>query len=151
MKTISILVAGLVVALPPVASAHDSAPIYRELSRQASLIDDGRRSGDLSRSEMRQLLDEQSNIRSMLQDAEYDGSLTGREVRLICAAQDEARRNIREQTNNDDVAYWRVREGDKDELGYPRELSRSGQAPGSGWGHGWGNRWGWGYGRHLWN
>ena len=164
MKTISIIAAGLAIALPTMASAHDASPLYRELGRQSSLIEDGRQTGDLTFQEVNSLQGEQSSIRSMLMGAQYDGSFTQSEYRMVENALGASARHIRQERRNDHVAYWRVRgshnsvnsvNSGEDELGYPRELSRDGQGPANGWGNGWGRRWGWGnrwgYGRQSWN
>jgi hypothetical protein len=157
MRTVSILAASLAIALPTIASAHDASPLYRELARQRSLIEDGRRSGDLTFQELTTLQGEQNDIRYMLMDAQYDGSFTSPEYRKVESALWTAARNIRNERNNDHVAYWRIRgsgSSGQDELGYPRELSRDGQGPANGWNNGWGRRWGWGnrwgYGRQSW-
>lgn len=146
MKMLPLIAAGFATLIPTMASAHDSSPLYRELNRQASLIEQGRRLGDLTFQEVNSLQGEQSSIRSMLMSAQYDGSFTASEYRMIEHALSASARNIRLEKNNDHVAYWRIRGSSRtvnsgeDELGYPRELSRDGQGPANGWGRRWGRQ-----------
>lgn len=143
----TLLAAGILAASTGLAAAHDTTPIERELTRHAQLIEDGRRSGELTLSEVRQLQDEQSRIVWMLRAARYDGNVTKREFDAICDAQEAATRSISYEMADADTSRWRQRygRGDRD-----RDYGYDGY--GRGWGRGWGyggwggGRWGSGYG-----
>ena len=139
----------LLAASTGLAAAHDTAPIELEMQRQAQAIEDGRRNGDLTWMEARQLNDEQSRIGWMLTQARYDGTVTAREVHAICDAQETAKENIATEVADSDVSRWRRWTSGRDDRGH-------GDGYGAGYGHdrwgwgdrgGWGQRWGLGFGR----
>jgi hypothetical protein len=136
-----ILAAGILVATTGLAAAHDTTPLEREMSRQAKLIEDGRRMGDLTFLELRRLQEEQVHIGWMLDDARSDGSVTAPEYRSVERALQGARRNIRAEASNDHLARWRLESSDgNSEAGFEGPRVRPWR-----WGFG---RWGSGYGRY---
>ena len=134
----TLLATGLLAASTGLAAAHDTTPIEREMRRQSQLIEDGRRSGDLTWLEVRQLNGEQSRITWMLTQARYDGNVTRREFDAICDAQEQAKSNIAYEVADEQTSRWRRSYSGRGDRGF-----------GSGYGNGWGGygRWGWGYGR----
>ena len=146
----TLLAAGLLAASTGLAAAHDTTPIEREMRNQAQLIEDGRRDGSLTWQELRQLNDEQSRIAWMLTQAQYDGSVTAREVGAICDAQEVAKSNIELEVADSDTSRWRRWYAGRDDRGHDSTGNGWGRRDdnGRGWG-GWGGygRWGSGYGR----
>ncbi len=134
------LAAGLIAASTGLAAAHDTAPVERELRRQAQLIEDGRRTGELTFQEVRMLTGEQSRIGWMLTQARYDGTVTRSEFNAICEAQEVAKSNIAFEAADSDTSPWRRRYADRYDRGYGDGWGRRDDTYGR-WG-GWG-----GYGR----
>jgi len=97
----------VLVATPFAAEAHDTTPIERELASQHTLIQDYRRTGELTRIEYRRLMREQRNIDNALRRARTDGHVTGREFRNICNVLEASRENIDREAS--DWQYSRFR------------------------------------------
>ena len=135
----TLFAAGLLAASTGFAAAHNTAPLEREMARQARSIEDSRRLGDLSSSELRQLQDEQSRIAWMLEQAQSDGSVTSPEFHSVEDALAEAKQNIATEARNEHVAEWRDGRSDRTGSDYNYERPRHNR-----WGFG---RWGWGGGR----
>ena len=135
----TLFAAGLLAASTGFAAAHDTTPLEREMARQAQSIEESRRLGDLTESELRQLQDEQSRIAWMLEQAQSDGSVTSTEYHSVEDALAEAKQNIATEARNPHVAEWRVRSSDGNGSDYNYERPRHNR-----WGFG---RWGWGGGR----
>jgi hypothetical protein len=138
----TLLAATFLAASTGLAAAHDTTPIERELSRQARLIEDGRRSGELTIPEVRMLESQQSRIVWMLRAARYDGNVTKREFNAICDEQEAAGRSIVAESTDADVSRWRRYRADRDD--WDRDYDRGYDR---GWGRGWGGYGSWGYGR----
>lgn len=106
MKTVALALAALA-ASASIATAHDTSRIDRAQSVQSSYIEQSRRSGQLTRSEYRELQAEQNRIAEMERRAKADGNVTGREYRAIREAQVDARRHIWSESHDRDVSIWR--------------------------------------------
>ncbi|MGQ0674275.1 MAG: hypothetical protein ACT4N2_15550 [Hyphomicrobium sp.] len=133
-----IFAAGVLAASTGMAAAHDTTPIERELRLQAQTIDDGRKNGDLTWHEARELWDEQARIVGLLRQARSDGTVNRREFNAIRDAQSEARETISAELTDGDFSRWRRWYAKREERGYGSDYDRGG------WGYG---RWGYGYGR----
>ena len=90
------------VALTTTASAHDSrqAEIERREAIQEQRIQAGRRSGEITRSEARQLEAEQARIRQLERNALRDGHIDRREAAQIREAQNQASRHITQESTD---------------------------------------------------
>ena len=98
-----ILFAGMATA----AFAHDTRIVDRVQSRQAYVIEDGRRDGSITRREYRQLKNEQAYIADLERRARADGRVTHREFREIRNAQHQARLHIARERSDGQVNIWR--------------------------------------------
>ena len=90
------------VALTTSASAHDwrQAEIDRREAAQEQRIQAGRRSGEITRSEYRQLEAEQAHIRQLERNALRDGHIDRREAAQIREAQNQASRHITQESTD---------------------------------------------------
>ena len=105
MKILSLATLALI-ATTAVASANDNR-IDRRESIQERRIQEGVRSGDITRREYRQLEAEQARIRSMEREAKRDGRVDRREAAAIERAQDAASRHIaQERHDSERRGYW---------------------------------------------
>jgi hypothetical protein len=107
MKTLTVATFALL-AMTAAASAHDSAQgrIDRRESIQESRIQQGVRSGEITRREYRQLEAEQARIREMERQAKRDGHIDRREAAAINRAQDAASRHITQEKHDSDRRRW---------------------------------------------
>jgi hypothetical protein len=97
MKTL-VAATAIVAALSTVAAAHSSTDrIDRRQAAQQRSIQEGVRSGEITRHELQRLQAEQGRIRELERRAERDGYVDRYERRRIEAAQDAARRHIAEE------------------------------------------------------
>lgn len=101
MKTLTVATLALV-AMTAVASAqgYTADRIDRREDRQERRIQDGVRSGDITRREYRQLEAEQARIREMERHAKRDGRIDRYEAAQIERAQDAASRHIAQERND---------------------------------------------------
>lgn len=98
MKTIAIAAAALV-AISTSAFAQSNR-IDRREDNQERRIEQGLRSGDLTRNEARQLKAEQDRIDAMQRAAKRDGHIDRREAAQIERAQDAASRHIAQERHD---------------------------------------------------
>lgn len=103
----TVLALAVLAATPFAATAHDTTPIEREMSRQFNLIKQYRRNGDLTRVEYRRLMREQGYVGNLLRQARSDGHVDRHEFRRICNVQEAAIDNIRDEAS--DWQYSRFR------------------------------------------
>lgn len=107
------------VASTGIASAHDGysssygygygtgSQIDSRQAYQANRIEAGRRSGEITRSEYRQLQAEQARIRQLEAQAKRDGHIDPWEAARIRRAQNEASQHIREEASDAQRRGWR--------------------------------------------
>ena len=108
MKTLTVAALALI-ATSAAASAYDSrdARVDRREAIQERRIQEGVRSGDITRREYRQLEAEQSRIRALERNAKQDGHIDRREAAALDRAQDAARRHISaEKHDGERRGYW---------------------------------------------
>lgn len=110
MTKIVLVSALALIATTSIASAYDSrqAEIDRRQARQEQRIQQGVRSGQITRSEYRQLEAEQARIRQLERNAKADGRIDSREAAQIREAQNAASRHIR-QESTDSQRRWFAR------------------------------------------
>ena len=111
MKTITVAAIALA-AMTAAASAqgYSGDRIDRREANQERRIQEGRRSGDITRQEARQLEAEQARIRDMERQAKRDGVVDRREARQIERAQDQASRHIAQERNDSERrGLWQKR------------------------------------------
>lgn len=111
MKTLTLATFALL-AMTAGALAHDGTQnrIDRREYTQEQRIQQGVRSGEITRREYRQLEVEQARIREMERQAQRDGHIDRREAAAIDRAQDNARRHIwQEKHDADRRANWNRR------------------------------------------
>jgi CRISPR/Cas system-associated endoribonuclease Cas2 len=106
-KTAIISVLSLI-ALTSTASAYDGqSEIDRREWLQEQRIQNARRSGELTRSEYRQLEAEQARVRQMERNALRDGHIDRHESAQIRRAQNEASRHIYQESHDGERrGYW---------------------------------------------
>ena len=108
MLKIATLATAIITAMTVTASAHESSkPIDRTMALQARQIEDGRKSGDLTRREYRALKVEQDRIADQERAAYADGYLSRREARELKNAQKEANMQIRQESNDRQISWYR--------------------------------------------
>jgi predicted ATPase with chaperone activity len=111
MKTLSIaLAAAGLVATTSIAGAHHETygrKIDSVQATQQRQIEHGRYSGELTRREYRQLLEEQAKIAELERKAKADGYISTREYREIKKVQSEANAHIRDESSDGNVSFWR--------------------------------------------
>jgi len=110
MSKTHVLALGAAIALAATAgaaSAHSTKQIDRIQERQFEAIEDARLKGDLTKREYRQLLEDQNRIADLERAAKSDGKVTGREVRVIKEAQQDAREHIASEANDGQKAWLR--------------------------------------------
>ena len=109
MKKIIVAAALGLVAMTSVASAYDyrQSQIDAREHQQERRIQEGVRSGQLTRSEARQLEAEQARIRQMERNAQRDGRIDRREAAQIRQAQDNASRHIYQEKHDSETARTR--------------------------------------------
>jgi uncharacterized membrane protein YebE (DUF533 family) len=107
MKTLTIAALALV-AMTAGAAAYDArdARIDRRENIQENRIQQGVRSGEITRREHRQLEAEQARIRDMERQAKRDGHIDRREAAAIERAQDAASRHISQEKHDADRRRW---------------------------------------------
>jgi len=104
MKLSTLIAAGLVAATLPLATAAASADqIDRRQAEQERRIQQGVRSGELTRGEYRQLEAEQARIREMERRAKADGHVDRAERARIEAAQNAASRHIYQEKHDSET------------------------------------------------
>ncbi len=104
------LIALALAATTTAASAHDYGRRERIDDRQAEQawrIRQHRLNGDLTWLEKQKLLGEEAKIRRMEAYAKRDGYISKREYREINEALNEAGRDIRRESHDRQVAWWR--------------------------------------------
>lgn len=74
---------------------------------QAERIEEARANGELTRREYRALKAEQARIAEMERNAQADGHVSVREFNQIHEAQIGAYRNVKQETTDGEVSYWR--------------------------------------------
>jgi uncharacterized membrane protein len=74
--------------------------VDRRQDRQRARLIQGRRSGELTRGELRRLIKQQKKIGRMKRRFSWDGHLSGKERRLLERAQDRASRHIAHAKHN---------------------------------------------------
>ena len=87
------------------ADRAETIEANREVQRQR--IEQGRYTGDLTRREYRALLAEQQKIDDDIRKAAADGHISRSEYRKIHEEQIGAYRDIKADTNNSQVSWWR--------------------------------------------
>lgn len=103
MKKIVITSALALIAMTSVAGAYDrQSQIDARQAAQERRIQQGVRSGDITRQEYRQLEAEQARIRAMERAAERDGRIDRREAAQIRDAQNAANRHIYQESHDGD-------------------------------------------------
>ncbi len=108
MKTLTVAVLALV-AGTAAASAESYAErrIDKRQAIQNHRIEDGRRTGQLTRHEVRDLRHQQSHIRALERRAKADGHIDRREAFRLERAQDRASRRIAtERHDHDRRGFW---------------------------------------------
>jgi len=85
---------------PPAAIRDPGVNVHQH--RQQHRIQQGARSGELTRGETRELRSEQRDIRQMERDYKSDGTLTRQERKELHQAQHEASRNIYDEKHDGD-------------------------------------------------
>ncbi|MFM9939261.1 MAG: hypothetical protein ACKVP7_07185 [Hyphomicrobiaceae bacterium] len=106
MKKIVLASALALAAMTSVAGAYEryGSGSQREIdarqSNQETRIQQGLRSGDLTRREAAALEAEQARIRALERNAQRDGRIDGREAAQIRRAQDEASRHIYQERHD---------------------------------------------------
>lgn len=106
MKTLTVATLALV-AMTVAAAAHDAQNrIDRREANQESRIQQGVRSGEITRREYRQLESEQARIRSLERQAKRDGHIDRYEASTIKRAQNAASRHITQEKNDADRRRW---------------------------------------------
>lgn len=107
--TTSLILAAAAVTTPALAEGDNwrRKAIDSEQSREKSTIEQGRYSGELTRREYRQLVNEQQRIADIEKKAQADGYVSRREFREIREAQAEASQHIKQETSDGQVSFWR--------------------------------------------
>jgi len=100
------LIATAVAASPAAVLAHDTTPLENTRARQLQQIEEGHRTGALTRREYERLVSEQAHIAELQRRAQVNG-VNGREYRALRAAQRDAAANISEDATNGRVNIWR--------------------------------------------
>lgn len=97
------------ISMSTVASAYDGrqSQIDRRESYQERRIQQGVRSGEITRSEARQLEAEQARIRQMERNAARDGHISRSEAAQIRATQNAASRHIYQESHDSQRRSWR--------------------------------------------
>lgn len=110
MKKLALAAALGLVAMSTAASAYDArqAEIDRREAIQEQRIQQGARSGEITRREYRQLEAEQARIRALEQQAKRDGHIDRYEAARIREAQNAASRHI-SQEKHDNERRWNRR------------------------------------------
>ena len=106
MKTLRVMfaIAAFAALMATAASAHDSTPrVDQREYRQGERIQQGRRSGELTRPENRRLMAGQRHVQRMERRAKADGCVTQRERARMGHAQDRQSQRI-----------WRLKHNNRD-------------------------------------
>lgn len=103
-RTLFIGLAALTAICATSASADE---IDRRQAMQERRIQDGVRSGEITRREYRALEAEQARIRQLEARAKADGRVDGREAAEIRRAQNEASRHIRQESTDSERRWYR--------------------------------------------
>jgi hypothetical protein len=101
----TILAAAAVLAALSTGAMADR--IDQRQAEQAYRIEEGRRSGELTRSEYASLRAEQARIADMERRAKADGFVTRHEARDIARAQHAASRHIYQETHDNQRRWYR--------------------------------------------
>ncbi len=105
-KTLVAAITGLVlVSGAALAGRDDTIDANRDVLRQR--IEQGRYNGQLTRREYRDLNAEQAKINADIARAEADGRVTKREFNKIHDEQIAAYRNVKADSTNGQVSWWR--------------------------------------------
>lgn len=101
-KSLRALVAGMILALPLLASAQTDSTqrIDQRQTRQDARIDQGVQSGSLTQKEAAKLERGQVHVQNMENKAMADGTVTKKEAGRIEHAQDQQNRKIRQQKHD---------------------------------------------------
>jgi hypothetical protein len=107
--TTTLVLAAAALATPVLAEGDDwrRKAIDTEQWKEKSAIEQGRYSGDLTRREYRQLVNEQQRIADLEKKAQADGYISRREFREIREAQSDAGKHIEHETKDGQVSFWR--------------------------------------------
>lgn len=105
-KTLALAAAALV-ATTGLAAAHSTKQIDRTQAAQFDRIEDARTKGELTKREYRNLLEEQNRIAELERAAKADGRVTGREVRAIRHAQQDASADIAAESHDRQKSWLR--------------------------------------------
>ncbi|MDX2157152.1 MAG: hypothetical protein SFW09_11645 [Hyphomicrobiaceae bacterium] len=101
MKTLAIAAIALAtLSTAAAAQSYGSNRIDRREANQERRIQEGLRSGDITRREYRQLEAEQRRIQEMERQAKRDGYIDRREAREIARSQDAASRHIAQERSD---------------------------------------------------
>ena len=132
MKITSLVAASTIVAATAVTALPAQADrIDNRQARQMERIEQGVRSGQLTRFEARKLIAQQHDIAKLERKFERDGRLTPAERQQLTMLQNRASRMIFQEKNDNET----------------RRHVNNGR--GWGWGHRFNERWGWGRDRHA--
>jgi hypothetical protein len=105
--TAATVLAVALIATAGSAHAYGKKKIDDERAAELARIEQGRYSGELTRSEYRNLLAEQRAIKDMETRALSDGHISKREYNQIRAAQQNASRHIYKETHDGQVSWYR--------------------------------------------
>ena len=89
------------------ANAYGKKTIDANIAQEASAIEQGRYSGELTKREYRDLKAEQDSIKAMERRALADGHISKREYKTIHEAQANARQHIREESSDGQKSWYR--------------------------------------------
>ena len=104
MKLKLTMIALLVAALPATGLAQSSSRIDERQANQQRRIDEGVKSGQLTKKEAERLQEDQRRIQKMEDQARADGKITAEERRRIERAQDRESERIRRETHDRQTA-----------------------------------------------
>lgn len=109
---IALIALATLVGSTSLVSAHDpyrpgGYNIDRRQAIQDHRIEQGRRTGELTRLEAWRLRQEQARIAEMERRAKADGVVTYRERQVIKRAQDDASRHIYQESHDGQKSWWR--------------------------------------------
>ena len=107
MRTFLITAAVIAVTSTGAFAGQRQDTIDANQAVQAQRIEQGRYSGELTRSEYRALKIEQARIAEMERRAQADGTVSRREYNQIHDAQIGAYRHIKTETHDGQVSFWR--------------------------------------------
>lgn len=100
MKTNLVIGLSVLLLVGAVASEAQAGRIDKRQRRQAMRIEQGVKSGELTKGEAKRLSREEHRINRMEKRARADGKVTAKEHAKIEAAQDKANKDIQEQKHD---------------------------------------------------